>query len=487
MAKKRKVDEEVDMSVAEPVADLVAVKEEYVEYEENEEIEENQENEDNQGNQEENQDNQGDEEEEEEEEEDLTKVLEPFNKEQLIDLLRTAAANDSKVLEEIHRVADRDPAHRKLFVHGLGWETTSEKLSEFFSQYGELEDCNVVVDKTTGKSKGYGFLLFKHRRGAQKALKEPQKKIESRMTACQLASAGPVNTFHSNSVSHTQQPQQPSQDNLPRKIYVGNVHPDIPGDKLHAFFSKYGEIEEGPLGFDKQTGKSKGFALFIYKTVEGARKALEEPNKSYEGYQLYCQKATDSHKLRGVAPTAGGGGGTAPAPGNVSGVGGFNNPAGFGFNAQGGVGYGAPGGAGYNAADGAMAQQASAASAAQYLGQGFLGGTLPFGHGVPPNQAVLAVLAAAGQNPAAFGVNPAVLASLNPAFAAAMNSAPPPVASTAQSTMPQAMPGFGMANPGYQNPQAYQANNSYQSGPMGQGHQPRPHSAVGPMGGYGAR
>ncbi|XP_019053777.1 PREDICTED: UBP1-associated protein 2A-like [Nelumbo nucifera] len=445
MAKKRKVERELDLLGAEPDA------------------------------------NGSDEEagEEEEEEEDITKVLEPFNKEQLIDLLRWAASNDPKVRDEINRVADRDPVHRKLFVHGLGWETTSEKLREFFSQYGELEDCNVVVDKATGKSKGYGFLLFKHRRGATKALKEPQKKIESRMTACQLASTGPVNPSHSNPSTHAQQSQQthlgyhPSQDTLARKIYVGNVHSDIPSDKLLAFFSKYGEIEEGPLGFDKQTGKSKGFALFIYKTTEGARKALEEPNKSFDGHQLYCQKATDSHKLRAAAAAA-------SASGNAPSSGGFSAPSGGGFNAPGGIGFGGLGGAGFNASDGSMAHQVSAAPAA-LLGQGLLAGGLPFGQGIPPNQAALALLAAAGQNPAAFGVPPAVIASLNPALAAAMNAGPQPVA---PSTMPQTMTGYGMGNPGYQNPQTHQANN-YQSGPMGQG--PAPHSAMGTMGGYVAR
>ncbi|KAF8404531.1 hypothetical protein HHK36_009417 [Tetracentron sinense] len=447
MAKKRKVDEELDSLTTEP------------EVNDTEEVDDD------------------------EEEEDLTKLLEPFNKEQLIDLLRSAASNNPKVIEEIHRVADQDPAHRKIFVHGLGWETTSEKLRDFFSQYGELEDCNVVVDKVTGKSKGYGFLLFKHRRCAQKALKEPQKKIESRMTACQLATIGPVSTAHSNSGTHMQQQQQQqpmhsnypqSQDNLPRKIYVGNVHPETPADKLLVLFSKYGEIEEGPLGFDKLTGKSKGFALFIYKTVEGARKALEEPNKSFDGHQLYCQKATDSHKMKGSV--------SASVPGNAPGGGGFNAPGG-GFNVPGG-GFGAPGGASFNAQNDAMAHQASAASAA-LLGQGLLAGALPFGQGVPPNQAALALLAAAGQNPAAFGVNPALIASLNPALAAMMNAGPPPGAS---STMPQTMPGYAMGNPGYQNPQAHQANNSYnQSGPMGQVPGPRPHSAVGPMGGYGTR
>ena len=46
------------------------------------------------------------------------------------------------------------------------------------------------------------------------------------------------------------------------KIYVARLPSDIPADKLLVHFSMYGEIEEGSLGFDKQTGKSKGFAMF---------------------------------------------------------------------------------------------------------------------------------------------------------------------------------------------------------------------------------
>ncbi|XP_068642254.1 UBP1-associated protein 2A-like [Aristolochia californica] len=390
------------------------------------------------------------------EEEDIGKVLEPFNKEQLIDLLRTAASNDPSLVSEIHRVADLDPAHRKLFVHGLGWDTTSDKLRTFFTKYGELEDCNVVVDKNSGKSKGYGFVLFKHRRSAQKALKNPQKKVENRMTACQLASMGPAAT----GPNSLPQVAQNSQDTLARKIYVGNVNSEISAVKLHSFFSKYGEIEEGPLGFDKQTGKSKGFALFIYKTAEGARKALEEPNKNFEGHQLYCQKATDSHKTRAAATGTTGPAAIQPATG-------FSNGPDMGASAS-----------------------------AALLSQGLFAGAIPFNQAVPPNHAALAVLAAAGQNPAAFGMSPAMIAAMNPAFAAAMN--PGAITHGGQPVGPAVAPGlqgYGMGNTGYQNAgyQAagyqsghnHQAGNSYPANTMSQATTgPRPHSGVGPMGGY---
>ncbi|KAI3794510.1 hypothetical protein L1987_37142 [Smallanthus sonchifolius] len=62
---------------------------------------------------------------------------------------------------------------------------------------------------------------------------------------------------------------------------------------LRSFFSKFGETETGPLGFDSVTGRSRGFALFVYKNQDWFRKALEEPHKIFEGHQLHCQKAAD--------------------------------------------------------------------------------------------------------------------------------------------------------------------------------------------------
>lgn len=224
-----------------------------------------------------------------EDDEPIENLLEPFGKEQLINLLREAAGNHRDIADRIRMVADEDPVHRKIFVHGLGWDTNAETLINAFKPYGEIEDCKAVCDKLSGKSKGYGFILFKKRSGARKALKQPQKKIGNRMTACQLASIGPVPASPA--------PAQPLvSEYTQRKIYVSNVGTELDPQKLLAFFSKYGEIEEGPLGLDKATGKPKGFCLFVYKTVESAKKALEEPHKNFEGQILHCQKAIDGPK-----------------------------------------------------------------------------------------------------------------------------------------------------------------------------------------------
>ena len=200
--------------------------------------------------------------------------------------------------DRIRKVADEDPIHRKIFVHGLGWDTNAETLTGVFREYGEIEDCKAVCDKVSGKSKGYGFILFKTRSGARKALQQPQKKIGNRTTACQLAAIGPgpaPNAAAGPMAAQAAQ-SQPMSEYTQRKIYVSNVGADLDIQKLLMFFSRFGEVEDGPLGLDKLTGRPKGFCLFVYKSAESAKRALEEPHKNFEGHILHCQKAIDGPK-----------------------------------------------------------------------------------------------------------------------------------------------------------------------------------------------
>lgn len=221
---------------------------------------------------------------------DARKIIEPFTHDQLLDIVQNAILRHLDVLNAVRSIADRDPAQRKLFIRGLGWDTTNEKLASIFSTYGELEEAVVILDKATGKSKGFGFVTFKHIDGALRALKEPSKKIDGRMTVTNLAAAGL-------SVGAGGAPVQPqAMDVSMRKIYVANVPHDMPGERLLAHFLSYGEIEEGPLGFDKATGKSKGFALFVYKTADAARASLVDPIKTIDGHQLNCKLAIDGKR-----------------------------------------------------------------------------------------------------------------------------------------------------------------------------------------------
>jgi len=69
----------------------------------------------------------------------------------------------------------------KIFVGNLPWEVGFEKLKEIFGAYGKIEDALVVTDKQTRKSRGFGFVTFKDKEGAESAIaKMNNKNIEGR-------------------------------------------------------------------------------------------------------------------------------------------------------------------------------------------------------------------------------------------------------------------------------------------------------------------
>ncbi|KAF6164354.1 hypothetical protein GIB67_037511 [Kingdonia uniflora] len=52
----------------------------------------------------------------------------------------------------------RDTTYTKIFVGGLAWETQSKTLRCYFEQFGEILEAVVIADRSTARSKGYGFL-----------------------------------------------------------------------------------------------------------------------------------------------------------------------------------------------------------------------------------------------------------------------------------------------------------------------------------------
>ncbi|HTL46601.1 MAG TPA: hypothetical protein VL688_00915 [Verrucomicrobiae bacterium] len=58
----------------------------------------------------------------------------------------------------------------KLFVGNLSFDTKDEELKKLFEPYGAIESVTVIVDKRTGKSKGYGFVQMVEGTDAARAL-----------------------------------------------------------------------------------------------------------------------------------------------------------------------------------------------------------------------------------------------------------------------------------------------------------------------------
>lgn len=120
----------------------------------------------------------------------VKKLLDPLSRDQLYAILLKLGLDYETVLNEIKAVAQRDPSRTKLFVRELAWKTTSETLHKVFSQYGEIVEAAVVTDRVTKKSRGFGFVTFRDADSAARALEQPAKEIDGRVTQSNLASVG---------------------------------------------------------------------------------------------------------------------------------------------------------------------------------------------------------------------------------------------------------------------------------------------------------
>ena len=58
----------------------------------------------------------------------------------------------------------------KLFVGNLPFAMTDANLGEIFSAYGNIVAANVVIDKFSKRSKGFGFVEFENEEDAAKAM-----------------------------------------------------------------------------------------------------------------------------------------------------------------------------------------------------------------------------------------------------------------------------------------------------------------------------
>lgn len=60
----------------------------------------------------------------------------------------------------------------KLFVASLPWKTDDQQLADLFSTFGQVISAKVMMDRDTGRSRGFGFVEMGTEQEAEAAIKE---------------------------------------------------------------------------------------------------------------------------------------------------------------------------------------------------------------------------------------------------------------------------------------------------------------------------
>jgi RNA recognition motif-containing protein len=84
-----------------------------------------------------------------------------------------------------------------MYVSNLGFQVTDEELKSLFTKFGEVSSAKVIIDRATGKSRGFGFVEMADK-VAEEAMRELDgKEIDGRSISVTKArpKAGNGNSF----------------------------------------------------------------------------------------------------------------------------------------------------------------------------------------------------------------------------------------------------------------------------------------------------
>ena len=80
----------------------------------------------------------------------------------------------------------------KIYVGNFPYTVEESDLRDIFSPYGEIEELALIMDRETGRSKGFAFITFAAQQSAEKALEQNGKDMGGRPLRVNMATERPA-------------------------------------------------------------------------------------------------------------------------------------------------------------------------------------------------------------------------------------------------------------------------------------------------------
>ena len=78
-------------------------------------------------------------------------------------------------------------SQNKIYVGNIAFTVTEDELKEIFSKYGPLEELKLVIDRATGRSRGFCFITFQKQFDAEASLQLNDTDINGRKMSVSMA------------------------------------------------------------------------------------------------------------------------------------------------------------------------------------------------------------------------------------------------------------------------------------------------------------
>ncbi|KAG6403758.1 hypothetical protein SASPL_135989 [Salvia splendens] len=166
----------------------------------------------------------------------------------------------------------------KLFVGNLPFTVDSSRLAGLFEQAGNVEMVEVIYDKATGRSRGFGFVTMSTVEEVEAAAQQFNG-YELQGRALRVSSGPPPPRDENFS---PRGPRGGSSIDNTNRLYVGNLAWGVDNLTLETLFSEQGKVKEATVVYDRDSGRSRGFGFVTY----GSAQEVDNAIRSFDGMDL---------------------------------------------------------------------------------------------------------------------------------------------------------------------------------------------------------
>nr|DAD21540.1 TPA_asm: hypothetical protein HUJ06_023003 [Nelumbo nucifera] len=163
----------------------------------------------------------------------------------------------------------------KLVVLGIPWDVNTEGLREYMSKFGELEDCIVMKERSTGRSRGFGYVTFASVEDAKNALKS-EHFLGNRMLEVKVAT--PKEEMRAPAKKIT-------------RIFVARIPQSVTEAAFRSYFETYGEITDLYMPKDHSSKGHRGIGFITFENAESVDNIMAETHE-LGGSTIVVDRAT---------------------------------------------------------------------------------------------------------------------------------------------------------------------------------------------------
>ncbi|OVA15119.1 RNA recognition motif domain [Macleaya cordata] len=177
--------------------------------------------------------------------------------------------------------------HGKLFIGGISWDTNEDRLKEYFKTYGEVVEAVIMKDRTTGRARGFGFVVFADPAVAERVVMDKHL-IDGRTVEAKKAVPRDDQQIMNRSSSSIHGSPGPTRT---KKIFVGGLASTVTESDFKKYFDQFGTITDVVVMYDHNTQRPRGFGFITYDSEDAVEKVLLKTFHELNGKMVEVKRA----------------------------------------------------------------------------------------------------------------------------------------------------------------------------------------------------